>query len=170
MEIIEAMDNFNNILETSFLFRAFKFMLGTYLIILAVTIGLMLWRLLNVGYFTILQTGQEFPLVKGKMQEEWEESQERLKTDMPNEWKAAVLEVANMLNEILGIVGYPGTTLGERLDNLLPNQLENLQQAKEANKIKNKIVQDEGFTISNEEARQTVEVFAESLRYFEAIE
>ncbi|MEA2007096.1 MAG: hypothetical protein U9O20_02965 [Patescibacteria group bacterium] len=170
MEIIEAMDNFNNVLETSFLFRGFKFMLGTYLIVLIVTIGLMLWRLLNVGYFTILQTGQEFPLVKGKMQEEWEDSQERLKTDMPNEWKAAVLEVANMLNEILGIVGYSGENLGERLDNLLPNQLENLEQVKEANKIKNRIVQDESFSMTNEEAQQTVEVFAESLRYFEAIE
>lgn len=169
MEIIEFIDNINNMLETSFMFRAFKFILGFYLIIIAITVGLMLWRLVKVGYFILLQTGQEFPLTKGKMQESWEESQERLKTSDPDEWKAAVLEVANMLGEILRIVGYKGETLGERLNNMLPNQLENLEQAKEANKIKNKIVQDEAFTITREEARQVTEAFGESLRYFEAI-
>lgn len=169
MEIIEFIDNINSSLETSFMFRAFKFILGFYLIIMTVAIVLMLWKLIKLGYFILLQTGQEFPLTKGKMQESWEESQGRLRADDPDEWKAAVLEVANMLSELLGIVGYKGETLGERLDNMLPNQLENLEQVKEANKIKNKIVQDETFAITQEEARQTAEVFGESLRYFEAI-
>ncbi len=169
MEIIEFINNINNDLESSYIFLTFRFILGFYLIIMAIAIVLMMWRLIKLGFFILLQTGQEFPSTKGKMQESWEESQERLKVGDPDEWKAAVLEVANTLNEILGIVGYKGETLGERLDNMLSNQLENLEQVKEANKIKNKIVQDESFSLTREEARETMEVFGESLRYFEAI-
>lgn len=169
MEILNYLETFNNALERSFLFRGFKFVLGFYLILMTVTIGLMLWRLVKMGYFIVLQTGQEYPLVKGKMQERWEEVQKWLGGENPDEWNAAVLEIARMLNEVLGIVGYAGEALGEKLDVMLPNQLENLAQAKEANKVKNKIVNNPNFKLTKEEAKQTVEVFADSLKYFEAI-
>ena len=169
MEVIEFIENFNKTLEQSFLFRSLKFVLGFYLIIMATAIALMVWRLVRFDYFVILQAGEEVARTKGKMSKRWDETRARLESDDPNEWKAAVLEAAGMLNEVLGIVGYEGATLGEKLENLLPNQLDNLDEAKEANKIKNQIVQDEQFQMTREEAQQTADVFAESLRFFEAI-
>lgn len=169
MEILNYLETFNNVLERSFLFRGFKAVLAFYLILMTITIALIIWRLMRAGYFIVLQTGQEYPLVKGKMQERWEEAQQWMEGNNPDEWNAAVLETARMLNEILGIVGYKGETLGEKLETMLPNQLENLEQAKEANKVKNKIVNNPNFKLSKEEVKQTVEVFADSLKYFEAI-
>ena len=169
MQILEYLDRFNDALEQSFLFRGFKFILGFYLVLMAVTVALILRRMVKTGYYTVWKTGQSFPIVKGKMQERWEEIEEWLKGNDPDEWNAAVLEAARILNEILGTVGYKGTNLGDRLDLMLPNQLENLEQAKEANKVKNKIVNNSRFKLTREEAQQTVDVFAESLRYFEAI-
>ena len=169
MEILEYLEKANNVLEVSFIFRGFKFVLGFYLILMAITISLMVWRMVKIGYLTLLRTGQEFPVVKGKMQQRWEEVQEWLRSNDPAQWNAAVLESATILNEILGTIGYAGQNLGEKLDVLLPNQMDNLEQAKEANKVKNKIVNDPDFRLKQQEAEQIVEVFAESLRYFEAI-
>ena len=104
------------------------------------------------------------------MQLRWDETKERIESQNPNEWKAAILESANMLNEVLGIIGYEGVVLGEKLEGMLPSQLENLEEVKEANKVKNRIVNDEDFVISQLEARKIVDTFANALRFLEAIQ
>lgn len=160
----------NNTLEKSFTFRAFKFALAFYLIIMTLAMAIMMYRLVRWGYFVLLQTGSELPSTKGKMQAKWEDAQKRMESQNPVEWKIAILEVSGMLNEILGVVGYEGKLLGEKLDSMLPSQLENLEQVKQANKVKNRIVNDESFTVSHEEARMTMETFADALKFLEAIQ
>jgi len=170
MFILESLNNFNVYLNQFAVFRGFKFLLGFWLILLTVTSILILYRLVKIGYFTILTTGQEFPVTKGKMQIRWEEAKKRLEGTNPNDWKASVLDTASMLFDILDTIGYEGENLGEKLDGMLPAQLDNIDGLKEANKIKNQIVADPKFQMTKEEARQTVEVFAEALRSIEAIE
>lgn len=168
--IISYLGQANAFLERSFLFRGFKFMLAFYLILMVVTIGLLLYRLVKYNYWKVLVSGSELPSAKGRMQLCWEKSVERLETDEPNKWKAAILELASMLNEVLGIIGYEGNLLGEKLENVQPYQLENVAEVVEANKIKNLIVQDDDFEISKEEAKRIADVFARALRLLEAIE
>jgi len=168
--IINYLEQANAFLERSFLFRGFKFMLAFYLILMTVTIGLLLYRLVKHNYWKVLMSGSELPSAKGRMQLCWERSVKRLETDEPNKWKAAILELASMLNEVLGIIGYEGNLLGEKLENVKPYQLENVTEVVEANKIKNLIVQDDDFEISKEEAKRIADVFARALRLLEAIE
>lgn len=171
MEILQFLERMNETLEKSLGFRAFKMILAFYLIIMAIAITLMIYRLATkLGYFVVLQHGQEVPTAKGKMQLRWEETAERIESQNPDEWKAAILESANMLNEVLGIIGYEGTLLGEKLEGMLPSQLENLEEVKEANKVKNRIVNDEDFVISQLEAQKIVNTFANALRFLEAIQ
>jgi hypothetical protein len=171
MEILEYLEKMNDALEKSLGFRAFKMILAFYLIIMVIAIILMIYRLATkLGYFVVLQHGQEVPTAKGKMQLRWDETRERIESQNPNEWKAAILESANMLNEVLGIIGYEGALLGEKLEGILPSQLENLEEVKEANRVKNRIVNDEDFVISQLEAQKIVDTFANSLRFLEAIQ
>jgi len=121
-------------------------------------------------YWTILMTGQEFPVVKRKLQARWEKTEKRLESPDANQWKAAILEAAQMLDEVLKIIGYKGQTLGERLNEMLPEQLENLEEVKAANEVKNNIVKDERYILSREEAQQVFSAFKKALRLFEAIE
>jgi hypothetical protein len=168
--IISYLEQANAFLERSFLFRGFKFMLAFYLILMVVTIGLLLYRLVKYNYWKVLVSGSELPSAKGRMQLCWEKSIERLETDESNKWKAAILELASMLNEVLGIIGYEGNLLGEKLEQVQSYQLENIAEVVEANKIKNLIVQDDDFEITKEEAKRVADVFARALRLLEAIE
>lgn len=132
--------------------------------------GLMIYRLVKYDYWKVLLSGSELPSAKGRMQVLWEKSIQRLESDNPNKWKAAILELSSMLNEVLGVIGYEGILLGEKLEKVKPHQLENLTEVIEANKVKNIIVQDDNFELTKEEANRIAEVFARSLRLLEAIE
>lgn len=168
--LIIYLEQANAFLERSFLFRGFKFMLAFYLILMVVTMALMLYRLVKYDYWKVLLSGSELPSAKGQMQLAWERSVKRLESEEPNKWKAAILELSGMLNEVLGIIGYEGNLLGEKLENVKPYQLENINEVKEANKVKNLIVQDDDFEITKEEAKKIAEVFGRALRLLEAIE
>ncbi len=169
MELIEIMEKARAFLERSFFFKTARFVIGLYLIIMIVVVAGVLYRIGKI-YWVILFTGQEFPVTKGRTQKKWEKLKGYLETNNPSQWKVAILEASKMLYEILDIIGYKGKTLGEKLNVMLPSQLENLEEVKEANLIKNKIVRDDEFQLSKEEARRVVNVFAQALKFFEAIE
>ena len=62
MEILQFLEKMNDTLEKSLGFRAFKIILGFYLIIMVIAIILMIYRLATkLGYFVVLQHGQEVP-------------------------------------------------------------------------------------------------------------
>jgi hypothetical protein len=168
-QIIQYLDQAGDFLNQSFIFRGLKFVLAFYLIVMTIASILIIIRLVKFQYLKVLLYGQETPVTTGKMQKRWNKLEDRLDSPDPNQWKAAVLEAATMLSEILGIIGYEGKTLGERLSQLQPAQLENLEQVKEANQIKNKIVQDSHFNLSKEDAERVVEVFGEALEFYEAV-
>ncbi len=168
-QIIQYLDQAGAFLEQSFIFKGLKFVLAFYLIVMTVASILIIIRLVKFQYLKVLLYGQEAPVTTGKMQKRWNKLEDRLDSTDPNQWKAAVLEAATMLSEILGIIGYEGETLGERLSHLQPAQLGNLEEVKEANKVKNKIVQDPHFNLSKVDAERMVGVFGKALEFYEAV-
>jgi hypothetical protein len=123
------------------------------------------------GYWTVLMSGHEFPnITRGKLQKRWDSVLLLIGSNEISSWKAAILESAQMLDEILKTTQYSGETLGEKLDGMVEVQLRNLDQIKSANKIKNRIVQEDGFEISKEEAQKIVEIFGDAMKFFEVIE
>lgn len=168
---MEAVEIFSNYLDQFYWFRTFKFILGFYLIIMLITVSLILFRLVKkYSYWTTLTAGQEFKKVgRGKFQIKWEKVMKRVNGSEESDWKVAVLEAAQMLDEVFKIVKYDGDTLGDKLENITSAQLDNLEEVKGANEVKNKIVQDEKFQITQEEAKKTVAIFGDALKFFEAI-
>lgn len=63
-------------------------------------------------------------------------------SDNPNDWKLAIIEADIILDEILKQRGYAGNSLGERLKSVSPQQLNSLNDAWEAHKIRNRIAHD----------------------------
>ena len=170
MEIIEALEKFNSFLNQSFIFRSVKALLAFYMIVIVLVLLGILYRT-GRSYWTVLMAGQEFPsMTKGKFQKRWEDILALINSTDSRNWKIAILESAQMLDEVLKTTKHPGDTLGERLNGLVESQLKNLEEVKQANKIKNKIVQEEGFDISQEEAMKIIGIFGDSLRFFELID
>ncbi len=167
---VAALERFNEILERSFVFKGFKFVLAFYLVIMAISLVLMVYRLIKLNLLNVFLYGQETVPTKGKMQERWEKVKVQLASEDHKDWQMAVDELGKMLDEILGLASYSGNNLEEKLDNILPSQLGWLDELKNANEVKKRIVKSKKLKFSQEEVVEVAEVFVKTLRYFEAIQ
>ncbi|HEY0964517.1 MAG TPA: hypothetical protein VGE31_01835 [Candidatus Paceibacterota bacterium] len=78
-------------------------------------------------------------------------------SDNPNDWKLAIIEADIILDEALKERGYGGSSLGERLRNVSPTQLNSLNDAWEAHKIRNRIAHDGAdFVLTHRLAEETI--------------
>ena len=170
MDIIDYLDKFNEFLEKSYLFRAFKFFLGFYLIIMTTTILLIAFRI-GQGYLTALMKGASYRPEIGKFQRRWNKVNKQIATDNnPAGWAAAALECSQMLNEVLKAIGYEGDSLGERLEKLLPSQIDNLEKLKVVSEVRNQLVRDPNFRVTQEEATAIRNAVGKVLDTYEVIE
>jgi hypothetical protein len=75
----------------------------------------------------------------------------------PNDWKLAIIEADIMLDDVLKQRGYVGNSLGERLKGISPGQLNSLDDAWEAHKIRNRVAHDGAdFVLTKREAEETI--------------
>lgn len=75
----------------------------------------------------------------------------------PSDWKLAIIEADIILDDTLKEKGYVGISLGERLKNISPNQLESLSDAWEAHKVRNRIAHDgSDFILTKRIAKETI--------------
>jgi len=170
MNLIDALENMNAFLNQSYYFRGFKFLLAFYLIVIILFVAGAVYRMWGDGYYKALFTGAGYKPKLGKYQSKWIKVNKQAESDDPSQRKAAVLECAQMLNEMLKAIGYGGDNLGERLENLLPSQIDNIEKLKVVNEVKNKIVQDPDFEVSKEESTMIKNVVGRTLDTFEVIE
>jgi hypothetical protein len=78
-------------------------------------------------------------------------------SENPNDWKLAIIEADIILDDSLKQKGYPGNSLGERLKNVGPQQLNSLQDAWEAHKVRNRIAHDGAdFVLTKRIAQETI--------------
>lgn len=90
----------------------------------------------------------------------WKQIQKRLQSGDATQLKLAVLEADRVLDEVLKLAGYSGSTLSERLEGMNESQLSNLKEVREAHRIRNRIVAEPGFTLVKNEAELAVGIYA----------
>ena len=54
--------------------------------------------------------------------------------------------------------------MDERLENVLPGQIENIEELREAHKIRNRIIHEENFQLTKKEAEEVVDKYEHFLR------
>lgn len=106
----------------------------------------------------------------GSFQKRWNKINSQIEKGDPAGCAAAVLECAQMINEVFKAIGYEGDSLGERLENLLPSQVNDIEKLKVVNEVKNKIVQDPDFRVNQEEAAAIRDTVGRVLDNYEMIE
>lgn len=104
-----------------------------------------------------------------KIVKSWQKTRARIETGMESEYKLAVIEADSLLDEVLKKMGYPGESLGERLESLTAVSLPNLEEAKETHKTRNNIVHDPDYRLSLDEAKKTLEVYERALTDLQAL-
>ena len=81
-------------------------------------------------------------------------------SDSPNDWKLAIIEADIILDELLKEAGYAGVSLGERLRSISPNQLQSLDDAWQAHKIRNQIAHaGSDFVLTQKLAQDTIKQY-----------
>jgi hypothetical protein len=87
-------------------------------------------------------------------------------SDNPNDWKLAIIEADIILDTALKDAGYAGVSLGERLKSVTPSQLQSLDDAWQAHKVRNQVAHGGAdFVLTRRLAEETIKryrrVFAE---------
>ena len=93
--------------------------------------------------------------------ERWERVEEYMRSPSASDWKVAILEADNILDEIVERLGYRGETLGERMKNIEPSDFPFLDDAWKAHKTRNDIAHKGGpdFVLSRTLAERTINTY-----------
>lgn len=174
MESTQALDILNQLQEN---FRAFsgspavfwlKVFLAIYVIVMLIDIVLIVALHSPSMYYRIMKAGANVPApLKSRMKKRWAAIQERLRTGNISQYKVAILEADKMADEVLTAQGYKGANMGERLDRIMPEQLEMVGELKRAHETRNRIVYKEDFALDLPQAKETLRIFQ---KLFETLE
>jgi len=100
----------------------------------------------------------------------WKQIQKRLRSNKMNDLKLAVLETDKVLDEVLRMAGFPGKNLDECLELITPAQIENIEEIKQAHKFKNRIAIEPDFSITQNEAQISVDIYKKVFQDLNLIE
>jgi len=92
----------------------------------------------------------------------WHKILKRLETGLESEYKLAVIEADNMLDNSLKKMGYAGKGLEEKLEKLTSATLPNIEDVHQAHQMRNNIVHDPNYHLALEEARSTLDIYAKA--------
>lgn len=145
-----------------------------FIVISAFLAGVIIFTLFRCSWlkFIFLQDVVEIltykPFGIKKIEKDWRKIVSRLDTGMESEYKLAIIEADDMMDETLKRMGYGGESLGERLEKLTAATLSNIEEIKEAHKVRNNIVHDPNYKLSLEETKKTLAIFEKAFKDLEA--
>ena len=140
-----------------------------FLIFTSFFLGFVIWALIKTTWLkrAFLQDLKEFftyrPYGLKKFVKEWKKTKERLDTGLESEAKLALIEADALLDETLKRLGYPGESLGERLEKLTVDILPNLEEVRKIHKIRNNIIHDPTYKLNLEEAKKALVIYEKAL-------
>jgi hypothetical protein len=180
MEILEAIfpylleikKEFYLFLESK-AFLTIRIIIGIYVLVVFVDIVLLLFQRplgedIRETVFGV-NVPKELINKKKKLREKWNRIVSRLDSGNESEYKVAVIEADNLIDEILGEMGYKGENLSEKLEGISEGEIETKIDIIQGHEVRNRIIHDEGFVLDKNKARETLDNFANFLRYFEVL-
>ena len=96
----------------------------------------------------------------------WQEVLARLESANEAEYKLAIMEADTMLVDILKRANIVGDNIEVQLDNVPPTIIPNITDLKNAHSLRNTIVSDPDYRLSQQEARQILEIYENVFRDF----
>jgi len=102
--------------------------------------------------------------------EQWEVVEKHINSTNPSDWRLAILEADNMLEDMVHTMGYEGESLGEKMKAIEPSDFTTIQSAWDAHKIRNQIAHEGSkFQLTEREARRIIGLYKNVFNEFEYI-
>jgi len=109
------------------------------------------------------------PFYAKKFSPRWKKIEERLKSKNEADLKLAVLEADELLGKVMDEIGYQGKDLNEKLERITEEIISNLKELKEVRKVRDDIVEDPTFRLTEEEAKRVLKVYEKALKDLQAL-
>lgn len=100
----------------------------------------------------------------------WDAILQHLFSKNPGDWKIAIMDADEMLENLLDELGFQGISLGEKLKSVDMEKYSSLRDAWDAHLVRNKIAHGGiDFIISQEEAKKVIGIYEQIFRDFKYI-
>jgi len=169
--IIAFSDMFAQFYNSPFIF-AIKIIFGIYLAVLIADVILILIlrdvpTQIKVGF-----RGMNIPMItKNRMRKRWNKVKKRLKSEDISQYKIAIIEADAIADEMLSGIGYKGSNMMEKLDQVGTAHLDDhLEALKGVHQIRNRVVQEADFEVDERLAKAVLGVYENFLRYLEFLD
>lgn len=99
----------------------------------------------------------------------WQEILKRLASAEEASYRLAVIEADKFFEEALRRLGYVGENFSDRLKQVHPTEIKNLNEVWQAHRVRNSLAHDADFKLSRGEAEKAVDAYERALRDLEVI-
>lgn len=97
----------------------------------------------------------------------WAKINRRLESNSKSDYKMAIIEGDDFLKEVLKEMKYKGDFLDDILKEVNSRVLPSVEEVKKANEIRNKIMHNPDFDITQEQAKNILKIYHQALRELE---
>ena len=115
-----------------------------------------------------LEDANEFinfkPHETNKFLKEWKKIIKKQESGSEAEYKLAIIEADTMLDEVLKRIGHTEETIEEKLKATTTSELKNLEELKEARKVRNNVVYDPDYELTLDKTKEVLKVYEESFK------
>jgi hypothetical protein len=138
-------------------------------------LGYTIWALLKTSWLkrAILIDLKEFltykPFYTKIFLSKWKKIEKRLESKIESEFKLAVIEADELLNKAMDEIGYQGKDLTEKLERITEEVISNLKELKEVRRIRDDIIEDPSYRLSEEEVKKILKVYEKALKDLQAL-
>ena len=151
--------------QESWLITGLKFFALIYVLVIIVDVVLLLSMADLSGSLRENLVGGRRPVGSpSKYIKRWESILSRLESDNPSQYKVAILEADVFAEEILGILGYQGANMKERLDHVKDADIETKGELVIGHAVRNRVINEPQFEPTREEAEATLRHFSNFFR------
>jgi hypothetical protein len=155
-------------------FLTIKILAGVYTLVLFIDIILLLIQRgvsgnIREGIFG-MDVPREILDKKKKARQDWLKITQKIETGNGNDYKIAIIEADAFADRLVAGLGYEGAAFGERLDNASEDHIVNVAGMKQAHQIRNKIIHEDNFVLSKNDALGVLAQYEEFLRSYQIID
>lgn len=101
------------------------------------------------------------------MAHRWDSATKHINSDNPNDWKQAIIEADIMLDFLLDKLGYRGESIGEKLKRVSTGDMQSLNDAWEAHKVRNQIAHEgSSFNLTHHDAKNVISKYRKVFEEF----
>lgn len=165
LSLIDILSGLFDTFTHSWFFFGIKIFLAFYITVLLVDIILLIYlgdvrAQLRSHMYGTSKIGEK---TKGQSRRDWETIFARLDKDDEGEWKLAVLEADHLIDKAMAAQGYHGDNFVERLSQIPQHAFMMLDDVRTAHTLRNRIIREGDFDVSQEQAHNAVDVFFDFL-------